>query len=76
MLNRYSPYTVSQASSLQITVVNNKRLLFIITFFFLPFIFALPVGEERELFEGRAVVTLVVNGDGEALSEKKKKKKE
>ena len=40
--------------------------------FFLPSTFAVLVGGgERELFEERAVVTLVVDGDCEALSKKK-----
>ena len=67
MLNCYSPYTVSHASSLINTVVNNEFLNF-----FLPSTFAVLVGGgERELFEERAVVTLVVDGDCEALSKKK-----
>ena len=45
--------------------MNSKSLLI----FFQPSVFAVLVGGgERELFEERAVVTLVVDGDGEALS--------
>ena len=67
MLKYYSPYTVSQASSLINTVVNNESFNY-----FLPSVFAVLVGGgERELFVERAVVTLVVDGDVEAANPKK-----
>ena len=67
MLNCYSPYTVSNASSVINTVVNNKFF----NLFFLPSTFAVLVGGgERELLEERAVITLVVDGDCVALSKK------
>ena len=69
MLKCYSLYTVSQASSLINTVVNNESSF---ELFFLPSVFPVLVGGgERELFVERAVLTLVVDGDGEAPNPKK-----
>lgn len=63
--------SITITSFVPTSLLNKERLLISFTFYFsLP----VTVGGERELFEGRTFVTLVVDGDGKAISEKKKKK--